>query len=88
MITTTQSYSCRVCNSANIVKAGKERNGNQKYKCKDCKTSRVVTLKPIYSPERREEIMKAYHERVSIRGLRRTYGVSTQTVLNWIKKNS
>jgi transposase-like protein len=27
------------------------------------------------------------NKRVSIRGLRRTYGVSTQTVLNWIKKN-
>jgi transposase-like protein len=59
-LTTTQSYSCHVCNSINIVKAGKERKGNQKYKCKDCKTSRVLILKPVYSPERRIEIMNAY----------------------------
>ena len=35
---------------------------------------------------RREEILHAYQERSSLRGLTRTFGVSRTTVTAWIKK--
>jgi Zn-dependent peptidase ImmA (M78 family) len=35
---------------------------------------------------RREEILHAYQERSSLRGLTRTFGVSRATVSSWIKK--
>ena len=41
-----------------------------------------------YSEERREEILRAYEERSSLRGLSRTFGVSRNTVTSWIKKSS
>ena len=40
-----------------------------------------------YSPERKEEILRAYHERTSLRGLQRIFGVSRQTVTSWLKKS-
>jgi transposase-like protein len=39
-----------------------------------------------YVPERRAEILRAYEERSSLRGLSRTFGVSRTTVAAWLKK--
>jgi transposase-like protein len=39
-----------------------------------------------YSEEEREQILRAYAERSSLRGLARTFGVSRNTVTAWVKK--
>jgi transposase-like protein len=39
-----------------------------------------------YSEEEREQILRAYDERSSLRSLSRTFGVSRQTVTAWLKK--
>jgi transposase-like protein len=80
------TYKCRCCNSTDIVKNGKERNGNQKYKCKSCGVTRVLTLKPVYTEEQKEQILKTYMERSSIRGVTRIFGCAKQSVSNWLKK--
>ena len=78
---------CRHCAGENLVKNGIAPNGKQKYLCRDCKRqSRENPGSNAYSPERREEILRAYQERSSLRGLRRTFGVSQTTVLDWLKK--
>ena len=41
-----------------------------------------------YTPERKEEILRAYHERPSLRGLERTFGVARQTVAKWLKEKA
>jgi transposase-like protein len=82
----SKMFCCRKCNSTNIVKNGCNRNGNQRYKCKDCNVIRVLELKPIYTEERKQEILKAYHERPSMRGIRRIYGISLTTLVTWLKK--
>ena len=40
-----------------------------------------------YTEEERELILRAYQERSSLRGLTRTFGVSRNTVTNWLKKS-
>jgi transposase-like protein len=63
-------------------------NGKQRYCCKGC--SRSFRKNPgtnAYSEERKEEILRAYHERTSLRGLTRIFGVSRQTVTSWLKKS-
>jgi transposase-like protein len=35
-----------------------------------------------------KEILRAYEERSSLRGLERTFGISRDTVITWIKKSS
>jgi len=78
---------CRHCAGENLVKNGIAPNGKQKYLCRDCqRQSRANPGSNAYRPERREEILRAYQERSSLRGLRRTFGVSQTTVLKWLKK--
>ena len=85
MISTT--HSCRACGSTNIIKCGWNRNGNTRYKCKDCKVIRVLILKPKYTEEKKEEIIKAYMERSSMEGITRIFGTSDNTLRKWLKKN-
>lgn len=85
MITIT--LKCSGCNSQDIVRNGLARNGKQRYLCKDCGRRSCDNAQPKgYSAERREEILRAYQERSSLRGLTRTFGVSRTTVIGWLKK--
>ena len=85
----TQAITCYHCQSENIVKNGKApNNGKQKYLCHDCaRQSRENPSSNAHSPHRREEILRAYQERSSLRGLTRTFGVSRNTVTRWLKKS-
>jgi transposase-like protein len=87
MITTTIHHQCHKCGSTHIVKNGRNRCGSQQYLCKDCRASGVLTPKQTYSQERREEILRAYLERPSMRGITRLFGGSRKTLVAWIKKN-
>jgi transposase-like protein len=82
-----RSIKCYHCGSEKLVKNGLAPNGKQKYKCLQCgKQSRENPSEKGYSDERREEILRAYQERSSLRGLTRTFGVSGTTVSLWLKK--
>ncbi len=85
----TITIHCSHCGSDNLKRNGHASNGKQRYYCKDCKKqSRENPTPHAYSEERREEILRGYEERSSLRGLKRTFGVSRNTVSEWIKKNS
>ena len=78
---------CPHCGSEEIVRNGKAPNGKQKYRCKACKKqSRENPTPNAYPEERREEILRAYEERSSLRGIERTFGVSRTSVIGWMKK--
>ena len=80
------SYSsCKRCDSTNIVKNGSNSSSNPKYKCKDCGFGGVFQSKRK-SKKEKELVLKAAEERSSSRGIGRIFGISHQTVLNWIKK--
>lgn len=79
---------CVQCGSALVIKRGKTRNGKQRFGCKTCGvTFRENPQSNAYDEARKEEILRAYHERSSLRGLTRTFGVSRQTVTSWLKKS-
>ena len=78
---------CTHCHSEDLIHYGHAPNGKQKYLCRDCgRQSRNNPSSNAYPEERREEILRAYEERSSLRGLQRTFGVSRNTVTKWIKK--
>jgi transposase-like protein len=78
---------CPYCESKNIVRNDHLPNGKQKYLCKDGKRqTRENSTARGYSEEEKEIILKAYEERSSLRGLKRTFGVERNTVSKWIKK--
>lgn len=77
---------CHKCGSDQIVKNGSNGAGNPKYKCKSCGFGGVFKSRRA-SEEKKQLLLKAAEERSSSRGLGRTFGVSHQTALNWIKKS-
>jgi transposase-like protein len=87
MINTITTYECTRCHSLDIVKNGQTPKGKQKFHCNRCGTYGTLNPEVKYSVERKEEILRAYHERSSLRGLERTFGVSRQTVAKWLKKS-
>lgn len=87
MIQEVKVYSCTACGSEDIIKNGKNRYGSQQFKCKTCGKQAVLEPKVKYSEARKEEILAAYQERPSMRGIQRIYGVSRATLAKWLKKS-
>ena len=82
-----QNIKCYHCGSENLKRNGFAPSGKQKYRCKDCgRASRENPSSKGYSDARQEEILRAYQERPSLRGLSRIFGVSRNTVTKWLKK--
>ena len=86
MIRTSQVHHCRECGSAPLVKNGHNRCGSQQYLCRECGASKVLLPKQRHSEERKAEVLRAYQERSSLRGLSRTFGISRKTITRWLKK--
>ena len=85
----TEVINCPHCGSGDVVKNGFAPNGKQKYLCHLCgRLSRENPTPSNYTEERKEEILRAYQERPSLRYLRRTFGVAPATVIKWSKKSS
>jgi len=79
---------CRHCASPDLIKNGHAANGKQLYRCRACRRqSREQPASRVTPEARREQILRAYQERSSLRGLARTFKVSRNTVATWIKKN-
>lgn len=78
---------CRDCGGKNLLKNGKTVTGKQKFFCKDCKCYGTLDSSRR-TQEEKDEILNAYKERASLRGLQRVYKVSPTSVLRWIKKKS
>jgi transposase-like protein len=78
---------CYHCGSDQLARDGLTQNGKQRYLCSGCRrTSRDHPQPNGSTPQERERILRAYHERSSLRGLSRTFGVSRNTVTSWLKK--
>ena len=86
MIQESITHTCPECGSARMVKNGRTAQGKQKYHCRTCGGYGTLQPRVRYSPERKAEILRAYHERSSLRGLERTFGVARQTVAKWLRE--
>jgi len=86
---TISTLECRQCASTNTIRHGYTRKGKQRYRYRTCARSFVHDPgSAAYDAARKEEILRAYHERTSsLRGLSRIFGVSPNTVNRWLKKS-
>ena len=84
----TVTFECTKCSGLDITKNGRTAKGKQKFHCRSCGAYGTLEPEVKYPPERQEEILRAYHERSSLRGLTRTFGVARQTVSKWLKKSA
>jgi len=88
MIQETTTYTCRSCGSANIIRNGSNKCGNPQYHCKACGVYRVLKPQIAYTPQDKKTILRACHERMSLRGIERVFHISRQTVAQWIRQHS
>lgn len=71
-----------------LYQNGRTENGKQRYRCRACgRNSRPKPGSSAYQAMRKAQILRAYDERTSLRGLTRIFGVSRQTVTAWLKKS-
>jgi transposase-like protein len=84
----TQTLECRHCGSIQLIRHGRASNGKQRYLCQACgRTSRQNPGSAAYDETTKAQILAAYQERASLRGLTRIFGVSRTTVISWLKKS-
>ena len=80
---------CPRCESPDVIRHGKDRKGVQRYRCRACAyTFREAPQPNGYTDDERQQILGAYQERSSLRGLVRTFGVSRTTVSRWLKEQA
>ena len=83
----TKVVTCYHCGSDKLVKNGHDPHGKQRYLCRACGRASLDDPSPAgYSEAKKAEILRAYEERSSLRGLSRTFGVSRNTVTAWLTK--
>ena len=87
MIQETVTHRCTRCGSEDIVRNGTTRYGKQQYKCKSCGRYSVLEPSVKYTEDDKEQMLAAYQERQSMRGVERVFGVRWQTLSRWLKKS-
>lgn len=75
----------RVC-SSKIVKAGKLKNGTQRYKCQACGKYQLLTYQRRSYEVDTSSLIDIYLEGCGIRSLSRIFDISPGTVLNEIRE--
>lgn len=89
MLSTTIVHVCLRCGSNKVRKNGHVDNGAQRAKCLECEQTFVLPPKGArYDQKFRDQVVAAYQDRMSIRGITRTFGVCYKTVLRWVGKKS
>ena len=85
MLSTTMVYVCLRCGSERLRKNGHASNGAQRAKCLECERTFILEPKgPRHDEAFKAQVVRAYQDRMSIRGITRTFGVYYKTILAWV----
>ena len=85
MVSTTVVHACPHCGSERLQKNGRTQRGAQRARCVECKRTFTLSPKgPRHGPKFKEQVLAAYQDRMSLRGIQRTFGVCYMTVLRWL----
>ncbi len=85
----THTLYCPACGSDSVIRHGTDAKGVQRYRCRACSyTFRADPQPQGYTPEQKAQILAAYRERASLRGVTRIFGVSRNTVSAWLKEEA
>jgi transposase-like protein len=78
---------CRCCQSERLIKDGWSAQGKQRYRCRSCGRRSCESPMAIgLSTEKEAQILAALNERMSLRGIARTFKVSRNTITDLLKK--
>ena len=82
----TQLKTCRDCQGQRIIRFGRTRGGHPRYRCKDCGAYFSDAPERGHTPQFKEQVLAAYQERSSMRGIARTFHISRNTLTKWLKE--
>jgi len=88
MIIDTKVYSCRKCQSEDLVKNGTNASGISQYHCKACGAYGILERTERATEEKKGLIINVYQERSSMRGIERAFGVSRRTLSACLKEQA
>ena len=78
---------CPDCHSPTVFRQGKTPQATQRLRCKDCKRTFINPADQRgYSPAFKEQVLAAYQERASMRGISRVFKISRNTLTTWLKQ--
>ena len=81
---------CPYCQSTEVIKAGKQANGTQRYQCQNGQCVRRIFLLQYQDrgrvPEVRRQVVDMVLNGSGIRDTARVLGVSSMTVMSTLKK--
>ena len=78
-------YVCPHCQGERLQKNGRTEHRAQRAKCVDCQRTFTLDPKgPRYDQKFKDQVLAAYQDRMSLRGIKRTFGVCSQTVMAWL----
>ena len=85
MLSTTVIHVCPHCGGGRLQKNGHTNHGAQRAKCVECQRTFTLDPKgPRYDQKFKDQVLAAYQVRMSLRGIKRTFGVCYQTVMAWL----
>ena len=89
MLSTTVIHACPHCGGERLQKNGRTNHGAQRARCVDCqRTFTLVPKGPRYDQRFKDQVLAAYQDRMSLRGIRRAFGVCYETVMVWLGEKS
>lgn len=77
---------CRRCGSSDLRKNGRTASGQQKFHCKGCNFYGTLDTKDNERAQRWMTVEKLHLERLSLRAIARTVGMSRTTITARLKK--
>ena len=77
---------CPRCGSYYVVKNGVSLSNKQKYKCRECNKQFVLNPEKYISEEKKDIIDKLLLEKISLRGIARSVGVSGVWLQKYVKE--
>jgi transposase-like protein len=85
MISTTVIHACPHCGGERLQKNGRTQRGAQRARCVGCaRTFTLLPKGPRYEQKVKDQVVAAYQDRMSTRGIQRTFGVCYQTLMRWV----
>ena len=85
MVSTKAVHACPHCGGERLQKNGHTQRGAQRALCVECKRTFTLSPKgPRHGPKFKEQVLAACQDRLSLRGIQRTFGVCYLTVLRWL----
>ncbi len=80
---------CRYCGADDLVKNGRSENGTQRYRCNECgKNFQNEYSYNAWKPGVKDQIEKQTLNSGGVRDIGRNLGISKNTVISELKKNS